>query len=68
MALPTATKDISENPSANGVTAPTDPVLKSKDIERKMRLYGVFEAFRHGKYPTNDQIDHTLNYTIGNSP
>lgn len=33
-----------------------------------MRLYGVIEAFRLGRMPSNEQIDQTLKYVIANSP
>ena len=31
-------------------------------------LYGVVEAFRNGRLPTNDQIDKTLRYFLDHSP
>ena len=31
-------------------------------------LYGVVEAFRNGRLPTNDQIDKTLRYILDHSP
>ena len=31
-------------------------------------LYGVVEAFRNGRLPTNDQIDKTLQYILDHSP
>lgn len=64
----TSVKDVSENPVANGVTVPTNAAFKAKDIDRKMKLYGVFEAFRHGKFPSNSQIDKTLFYALNHSP
>lgn len=33
-----------------------------------MRFYGVIQAFRAGKYPSNAQIDETLTYAINHSP
>jgi len=33
-----------------------------------MRLYGVIEAFRNGKLPSNKQIDETLIYLRQHSP
>ncbi|PVF96377.1 hypothetical protein CPB86DRAFT_874940 [Serendipita vermifera] len=68
MSLPPATKSIVSNPGKNAVTDPTDKVALEKDIDRKMRLYGVIEAFRRGRMPDNAQIDQTLNYFIKNSP
>ncbi|EGG07712.1 uncharacterized protein MELLADRAFT_48043 [Melampsora larici-populina 98AG31] len=68
MSVPATVKDVSENPSAKAVTNPTDKVFKSKDEERKMRFYGIIEAFRAGKYPSNAQIDETLTYATTHSP
>ena len=31
-------------------------------------LYGVVEAFRNGRLPTNEQIDKTLQYILDHSP
>ena len=40
--------EISENPSDNAVTRPTVLKARDEDIERKLRLYGMFYAFRYG--------------------
>lgn len=37
-------------------------------MDRKIRLYGVVEAFRQGRMPSNTQIDATLRYVADNSP
>jgi len=66
--LPQAHKDISSHPGSMGVTAPVDPKAKQNDIERKMQAYGVVQGFREGKYPSNKQIDETLQYTLHHSP
>jgi hypothetical protein len=50
------------------VTAPTISEHKAADIDRKMHLYGVIQAFRNGQYPSNRQIDETLDYVINHSP
>lgn len=34
----------------------------------KIRFYGVIEAFRKGRLPSNAQIDHTLQYVLKHSP
>lgn len=34
----------------------------------QIRLYGVIEAFRLGRLPSNAQIDQTLQYVIDHSP
>lgn len=34
----------------------------------QLRFYGVIEAFRQGRYPSNDQIDSSLKYVLDNSP
>jgi len=50
------------------VTAPTISEHKAADIDRKMHLYGIIQAFRNGHYPSNRQIDETLDYVINNAP
>jgi len=48
-----------------------EPVNKddqAADIDRKVRLYGIIQAFRDGRLPDNAQIDHTLNYVLNHSP
>jgi len=68
MSLPKLQKDISEHPSKNAVTAPSDPRTKEADIDRKMRLYGIIQGFRQGKLPSNRQIDETLDYFVTHAP
>ncbi|KAG6908916.1 hypothetical protein DXG01_002797 [Tephrocybe rancida] len=68
MSLPPATKDISNHPAAGSVAEPVNRQEKDKDVDRKLRLYGMIEALRHGRLPTNKQIDQTLQYVLDNSP
>ncbi|KAK9324908.1 hypothetical protein V1517DRAFT_336424 [Lipomyces orientalis] len=42
-------------------TRPTSITARENDIERKIQLYGIVQAFKLGKMPTNDQIDVALN-------
>lgn len=71
-----AVGEVSENPSGNAVTRPTEPKTRDEDIERKLRLYGIFQAFSYGrlhftvftdyagKFPTNKQIDVALTSAV----
>ncbi|KAL0948737.1 hypothetical protein HGRIS_008869 [Hohenbuehelia grisea] len=68
MSLPTAQKDIANHPSAGAVTDPVNKANKDADLDRKVRFYGVIEAFRRGRMPDNNQIDSTLKYVLDNSP
>ncbi|KAI0311876.1 hypothetical protein OF83DRAFT_1068125 [Amylostereum chailletii] len=68
MSLPPATKDTSEHPGKLSVASPVDKHAKDADVDRKLRFYGVIEAFRQGRYPDNAQIDKTLKYVLDNSP
>jgi len=43
------------------VNRPTDVKLKEADINRKLQVYGIFQAFQTGKVPSNNQIDVALN-------
>jgi hypothetical protein len=40
-----AVGEVSENPSSNAVTRPTVPQSRDENIERMLRLYGIFTAF-----------------------
>ncbi|KAF8148712.1 hypothetical protein B0H34DRAFT_668275 [Crassisporium funariophilum] len=68
MSLPLAQKDISTHPAKGSVVDPVNKVQKDKDVDRKIRLFGVIEAFRKGRLPSNAQIDKTLRYVLDNSP
>lgn len=46
---------------AANVNKPTDIKKKDADVNRKLQVYGIFEAFKAGKVPSNDQIDVALN-------
>ncbi|GAA6063477.1 hypothetical protein JCM10212_006339 [Sporobolomyces blumeae] len=61
-------REISENPSKNAVTSPTDAKVKAVDIDRKLKIYGMIEAFRQGKMPNNEQCVRALDYTLDHSP
>ncbi|TFK64315.1 hypothetical protein BDN72DRAFT_846705 [Pluteus cervinus] len=68
MSLPAALKDISDHPARGSVVDPVDKHAKDADVDRKIRLYGVISALRKGRYPTNKQIDSTLQYVLKHSP
>ncbi|EJU01188.1 hypothetical protein DACRYDRAFT_116977 [Dacryopinax primogenitus] len=68
MSLPIALKDISDKPQAGAVTDPVHPAQMQADIDRKLRLYGVVQAFRNGRMPTNVQINDALSYVEAHSP
>ena len=68
MSLPEAQKDVSENPPKNSVASPTIKADQEKEVNRKLRAYGVIQAFRQGRMPDNEQIDETLLYVRDNSP
>ncbi|TEY34832.1 hypothetical protein BOTCAL_0609g00010 [Botryotinia calthae] len=43
------------------VNVPVNEAQKEKDINRKLQLYGIYQAFQAGKVPSNNQIDVALN-------
>jgi len=47
--------------SAAKVNKPTDIKQKEADVNRKLQIYGIINAFQNGKVPSNDQIDVALN-------
>ncbi|KAL7945854.1 hypothetical protein V8C42DRAFT_45707 [Trichoderma barbatum] len=53
---------------AANVNKPTDIKLKEDDINRKLQIYGIFNAFKNGKTPSNDQIDVALNSFLQSRP
>jgi hypothetical protein len=68
MSLPPAKKEVSEHPAPGSVTVPVDKREKDQDVDRKIRFYGVIEAFRNCRLPSNEQIDKTLQYVLAHSP
>ncbi|KAJ0420105.1 hypothetical protein BJY00DRAFT_143092 [Aspergillus carlsbadensis] len=46
------------------VNVPTDTRQKEKDINQKLQLFGMFQAFKYGKLPTNKQCDVALNSAL----
>lgn len=59
-------------PSSKAVNRPVDLKQKEKDVNAKLQLYGIFQAFSNGKVPSNKQIDIALNSALAskalNSP
>ncbi|CAD6506128.1 BgTH12-07058 [Blumeria graminis f. sp. triticale] len=43
------------------VNSPMDSTVKTKDVERKLQIYGIILALQAGKIPSNNQIDIALN-------
>jgi len=68
MSAPTTHSKISENPGKMGVTVAASGKELEADVQRKMKLWGVVEAFNAGKMPDNKQIDKALDFAIGHSP
>ncbi|KAK8854853.1 hypothetical protein IAR55_003592 [Kwoniella newhampshirensis] len=64
---PTHTQ-ISEHPGKMGVTSAASGAELEADVQRKMKLWGVIEAFNDGRMPDNRQIDKALEYAVGHSP
>src|SRR4051812_41698302 len=46
------------------VNRPTDPKTRDADIENKLRIFGIYNAFANGKVPSNKQIDIALNSAL----
>lgn len=49
------------------VNKPTDVKQKEADVNRKLQIYGIINAFSNGKVPSNDQIDVALNSFLASS-
>ncbi|KAL6704318.1 hypothetical protein ACN47E_008382 [Coniothyrium glycines] len=58
--------------SSKAVNRPVDLKQKEKDVNTKLQLYGISQAFANGKVPSNKQIDIALNSALAhralNSP
>lgn len=46
------------------VNRPTNVKVKEQDVNQKLQLYGIYEAFSNGKVPSNKQIDVALNSAL----
>jgi len=68
MSLPNAPKDVSDHPAKGSVVDPVNKQIQAADVDRKLRFYGVIEAFRQYRMPSNEQIDRTLHHVLENSP
>ncbi|KAF7588129.1 hypothetical protein BBP40_006129 [Aspergillus hancockii] len=51
-------------PSSRLVNRPVDEKQKEKDINQKLQLYGIYQAFKSGKLPSNKQCDVALNSAL----
>ncbi|KAI1653220.1 hypothetical protein F4813DRAFT_393904 [Daldinia decipiens] len=50
------------------VNKPTDIKQKEADVNRKLQIYGIINAFQIGKVPSNEQIDIALNSFLESRP
>ncbi|KAF2398566.1 hypothetical protein EJ06DRAFT_557805 [Trichodelitschia bisporula] len=50
--------------ASKAVNRPVDEKAKETDINTKLQLFGIFQAFANGKVPSNQQIDVALNSAI----
>ncbi|KAK7181302.1 hypothetical protein PSPO01_12596 [Paraphaeosphaeria sporulosa] len=50
--------------SSKAVNVPVNEKQKEKDVNTKLQLYGIFQAFANGKVPSNKQIDVALNSAL----
>ncbi|KAF2126553.1 hypothetical protein P153DRAFT_369245 [Dothidotthia symphoricarpi CBS 119687] len=50
--------------SSTAVNRPVDLKQKEADVNNKLQLFGIFQAFSNGKVPSNKQIDIALNTAI----
>jgi Family of unknown function (DUF5923) len=73
MSLPDAIRDTTERLCARR-QAGTSSLSNTSTLQLNpcfplyLRSYGVIEAFRQGRYPSNQQIDATLQYVLDHPP
>ncbi|KAH7384117.1 hypothetical protein DE146DRAFT_667909 [Phaeosphaeria sp. MPI-PUGE-AT-0046c] len=53
---------------SKAVNRPVDLKQKETDVNNKLQLFGIFQAFSNGKVPSNKQIDVALNSAIASKP
>jgi len=53
---------------SKAVNRPVDLKQKEADVNNKLQLYGIFQAFSNGKVPSNKQIDIALNSALASKP
>ncbi|PYH91495.1 hypothetical protein BO71DRAFT_443170 [Aspergillus ellipticus CBS 707.79] len=49
---------------SKAVNHPMNPKQKEQDINQKLQLYGIYQAFKFGKLPSNKQCDVALNSAL----
>ncbi|KAG9200553.1 hypothetical protein G6514_006895 [Epicoccum nigrum] len=54
--------------TGKAVNRPVDVKQKETDVNNKLQLYGIFQAFANGKVPSNKQIDIALNSALASKP
>ncbi|KAJ4290596.1 hypothetical protein N0V90_010814 [Kalmusia sp. IMI 367209] len=54
--------------SSKAVNVPVNEKQKETDVNNKLQLYGIFQAFANGKVPSNKQIDVALNSALASKP
>ncbi|KAE8383585.1 hypothetical protein BDV26DRAFT_251261 [Aspergillus bertholletiae] len=50
--------------SSRMVNRPIDTKQRDKDINQKLQFYGIYQAFKNGKLPSNKQCDVALNSAL----
>ncbi|GKZ34572.1 hypothetical protein AbraIFM66950_004886 [Aspergillus brasiliensis] len=50
--------------SSKAVNHPLNTKQKEQDINQKLQLYGIYQAFKNGKLPSNKQCDVALNSAL----
>jgi len=53
---------------SKAVNRPVDLKQKEIDVNNKLQLFGIFQAFSNGKVPSNKQIDVALNSALASKP
>ncbi|WVQ82003.1 hypothetical protein IAT38_004130 [Cryptococcus sp. DSM 104549] len=68
MSVAPTQSQVAQNPGKMSVTQAISGKQVENDVQSKMKLWGVIEAFRDGRLPDNQQIDDVLDYAVKTSP
>ncbi|WVN90208.1 uncharacterized protein L203_105444 [Cryptococcus depauperatus CBS 7841] len=68
MSIPATKSEITQKPGKMSVTQPMQSQKAESNVQTGLKMWGVIQAFREGRLPSNTQIDKVLDYAVEHSP